>query len=56
MNGSTVLNEKSVNATERKTKVIGNTTYNVGIAYSEEGETLDRLLLQIMKERCKDKQ
>jgi len=39
---------------ERKTKIIGKTTYNVGVAYSDKGETLDNLLLQQIKERCQE--
>jgi len=36
---------------ERKTKVIGDTVYSVGIAYKDNGETLSKLLLQRMKEK-----
>ena len=47
-----VLNSTSL-VTERKTKVIDNNTYNIGIAFNKEGASLNMVLLQLMKDRQK---
>ena len=39
--------------TEYKTKVIGTTSYNLCIAYNENGESINKLLLLHMKEKQK---
>jgi hypothetical protein len=36
---------------ERKTRTVGNTTFNIGIAYNENGETINTILLQLMQDK-----
>jgi len=36
---------------ETKTHTIGKTTFNVGVAYDESGDSINNVFLQIMKDR-----
>jgi hypothetical protein len=46
-----VVMESKKCVSEYKTRIIGTTAYNVGIVYNEKGEPLNKLLLQLMKEK-----
>ena len=42
---------KGAYISERKVKIIGNTTYNVGIVYKENGTAVSNVFLSLMAER-----